>query len=138
MLNFTAEKELYKVGEAVTLNIPTGNAGRALVSVENGSKVLAAYWVDATKGTTRFSFPTTPEMAPNIFVNITLLQPHAQTKNDLPIRMYGIIPVKVEDPATHLNPVLTMKDQLEPNSSVAIKVSETNGKPMNLYPGDGG
>jgi uncharacterized protein YfaS (alpha-2-macroglobulin family) len=92
MLNFTSDKPLYKVGESVTLNIPTGEAGRALVSVESGNRVLDAYWVDATKGTTRFSFPSTAAMSPNVYVHVSLLQPHAQTKNDLPIRMYGVIP----------------------------------------------
>jgi hypothetical protein len=32
-------------------------------------------------------------MAPNVFVNVTLLQRHSQTVNDLPIRMYGAIPL---------------------------------------------
>ena len=130
MLNFEADKESYNVGEEVTLSIPTGQAGRALVSIENGLKVIKAYWVDATEGTTRFTFPTTKEMAPNVYANVTLLQPHAQTKNDLPIRLYGVIPIKIEDPQTRLSPVLAMADELEPNSEVAIKISESSGKPM--------
>ncbi|MEM7374954.1 MAG: MG2 domain-containing protein [Bacteroidota bacterium] len=130
MLNFTAEKQLYNVGEDITLNIPTGDAGRALVSIETENKVLDAYWVNATKGTTRFTFPSTVEMTPNVYVNVTLLQPHAQTKNDLPIRMYGVIPLKVEDPTTHLKPVLTMADELKPNNNFAVKVSEATGQPM--------
>ena len=32
-------------------------------------------------------------MAPNIYATVSLLQPHAQTINDLPIRMYGSIPI---------------------------------------------
>ncbi|GAB4419379.1 MAG: MG2 domain-containing protein [Bacteroidia bacterium] len=130
MLNFTADKEVYQVGEEITLNIPTGDAGRALVSIETGTKVLSAYWVDAVKGTTRFSFKATGDMAPNIYAYITLLQPHAQTANDLPIRMYGILPIKVEDPQTHLAPQISMADELKPNSKVDIQVSEATGKPM--------
>ena len=44
-----------------------------------------------TFGETPFVFPVTEEMAPNVYVNVTLLQPHAQTTNDLPIRLYGVI-----------------------------------------------
>jgi len=40
----------------------------------------------------------TEEMTPNVFVSVTMLQPHAQTANDLPIRMYGVIPIQVENP----------------------------------------
>lgn len=130
MLSFTANKEKYSVGEEVTLSIPSGEAGRALVSIENGTKVLAAYWVDAVKGTTKFSFPTLPEMAPNAYANVTLIQPHAQTANDLPIRMYGVIPLKVEDPVTHISPIITMADVLEPNANFTVKVSEKNQQDM--------
>ena len=130
MLMFTSDKPKYQTGEEITLNIPTGNAGRALVSIESGSKVLQAHWVDAVKGMTKFKFKATPDMAPNIYVNVTLLQPHQQTKNDLPIRLYGIIPIKVENPSTKLKPVLTMADELEPLQNVTVSVSEAEGKPM--------
>ncbi len=130
MLMFTSDKKTYETGEEVTLNIPTGNAGRALVSVESGSKVLQADWVDAVKGMTQYKFTATPEMAPNVYVNVTLLQPHAQTKNDLPIRLYGIIPLKVEDPSTKLKPEIKMADELEPLQDVMVQVSESDGKPM--------
>ncbi|MDX1909434.1 MAG: MG2 domain-containing protein [Bacteroidia bacterium] len=130
MLSFSAEKELYNVGETVNLSIPTGAAGRALISIESGSRILQTHWIEAVKGTTRFSFKATPDMAPNIYVNISLLQPHAQTQNDLPIRMYGVIPLKVEDPATHLSPVISMPNELAPNSDYTVQVSEATGKAM--------
>ena len=130
MLNFTSDKPSYKVGENIKLNIPSGGQGRALVSVESGTRVISAWWVDAREGSTEFSFQATAEMAPNIYVNISLLQPHAQTANDRPIRLYGVIPLKVENPSTHLTPVLAMPDNLEPNSNFVIKVSEKQGKPM--------
>lgn len=130
MLSFSADKESYNVGEKATLNIPGSGQGRALVSIENGSKVIRTYWVNTQQGETNFTFPVTEEMAPNVYVHISLLQPHSQTVNDLPIRLYGVIPVKVEDPATHLKPVLSMPDVLRPEEKVTVKVSEQNGKPM--------
>lgn len=129
-LNFTADKDKYNVGESVTLNIPTGFAGRALVTIENGSKILQANWVDATKGTTQFKFTATPDMAPTAYAYVTLLQPHAQTKNDLPIRMYGVIPLSVEDPQTHLEPVMTVADELKPLQDFTVVVAERKGGPM--------
>jgi len=130
MLSFTADKESYEVGETVTLNIPTGFSGRALVSIERGAEILDATWIEAQEGMTKYTFKTTAEMAPNVYAHISLLQPHAQTANDLPIRMYGVIPIFIEDPDTHLEPEIEMPDELRPNEEVMINVSEARGKPM--------
>ena len=130
LLSFTSDKPAYEVGETVTLNIPTGFEGRAMVSIESGSRVLETYWVDAQKGMTQMQFTTTPEMAPNVYAHITLLQPHAQTQNDLPIRLYGVIPIPVKDPTTYLEPEIRMAEVLEPNAPFKVNVSEATGKPM--------
>ncbi|MGH1334700.1 MAG: alpha-2-macroglobulin family protein [Aureispira sp.] len=129
-LNFTADAERYKVGEEVSLTIPTGDAGRALVTIENGSKVLEAHWVEAKKGNTIFKFKATAAMTPNAYATVTLLQPHAQTKNDLPIRMYGAIPITVEDPTTKLEPQIALAESVRPGESFEIGVSEQKGGPM--------
>ncbi|MBN2350216.1 MAG: hypothetical protein JXJ22_15360 [Bacteroidales bacterium] len=130
MLMFNADKENYKVGESATVTFPSSENGRALVSLETGSKVLDNFWVQTTKDQTVFSFKITELMAPNVYVNITLLQPHAQTANDLPIRLYGVIPLLVSDPKTRLEPVIEMNDELKPESAVNILVKEKTGRPM--------
>lgn len=130
MLTFSTDKEKYNVGDNVNLTIPTGADGRVLISLETGSKVLKSYWVETTKGFTKFSFKVTPEMAPNIYANVTYLQPHAQTKNDLPIRLYGVIPIQIEDPKTHLRPLIKCPEVIKPESIASVAVREENGKPM--------
>ncbi|OAQ42266.1 hypothetical protein A5893_03910 [Pedobacter psychrophilus] len=130
MLSFTADKDNYKVGEKVNLTIPSSANGRGLISIETGSKVLKTFWVKTTQGQTKFSFEVEKEMAPNIFVNVTMLQPHSQTINDLPIRMYGVIPILVEDPQTILKPFINMASVIKPEVNNNISVSETNGKAM--------
>lgn len=130
MLSFSSDKPVYSIGEKASIVIPGSEQGRALVSIENGSSVLETYWVETKKGDNPFSFEVTSAMTPNVFAHITLIQPHAQTVNDLPIRLYGVIPIRVEDPATHLNPVITMPDVLEPGKEVVIKVSEQSKRNM--------
>ena len=130
MLTFSSDKEKYEVGEKVTLNVPGSKNGRALISIENGRKVIQTFWLQTEEGDTPFSFEVTEEMAPNIYVNISLIQPHAQTVNDLPIRLYGVIPVMVDDPETHLSPEITMPDVLEPEQTFEVQVSESTGKAM--------
>ena len=77
-----------------------------------------------------FEIDITEGMAPNVYVYLSLIQPHKQTENDLPIRMYGVIPLLIEDPATLLRPVISIPDELKPESDFTVKVSEQNGKPM--------
>jgi len=130
MLLFSADKEKYQVGDQAVISFPSGAAGRALLSIENGTEVLATKWVETQKGETRTTLEITPEMAPNIFVNISLLQPHAQSANDLPIRLYGVNPILVEDPVTILSPAIELPAVLKPEEKYTIKVAEKNSKPM--------
>ena len=129
-LLFSSDKATYSVGEKINLSIPGSGQGRALVSVESGSKIISTSWFDTKSGENNLSIEATAEMTPNIFINVSLIQPHSQTQNDLPIRLYGVIPVNVEDPATHLAPVITMADEYEPGQNVSIKVSEKSKRKM--------
>ncbi|TRX64003.1 alpha-2-macroglobulin [Carboxylicivirga sp. M1479] len=131
MLAFNADKKKYTVGEQATISFPASGQGRALVSIETGNKVLNSWWITPTKGDNSFSFEVTKEMTPNAYVHLTLLQPHAQTVNNLPIRMYGVIPLVAEDPQSHIYPQIEMPDELRPEKEVSIKVSERDGRAMN-------
>ena len=130
MLVFSADKETYNVDETAKITFPSGSEGRALISIENGTKVLETKWVKTTKGTTSVEIPINKNMTPNVFVNISLLQPHQATENDLPIRLYGVIPILVEDKNTKLEPQISMPNELKPEKEFTVKVSEKNNKPM--------
>ncbi len=130
MLAVSSDKTRYNVGDKVQLTIPSTEIGKAFVSIENGSRVVQTFWVDASKGDNKFSFSATTEMAPTVYAHVSLIQPHAQTKNDLPIRLYGVIPISVEDPGTRLSPKIKMPDELKPESAVTVEVSEEKGRPM--------
>ena len=69
-------------------------------------------------------------MAPNVYATVSLLQPHSQTINDLPIRMYGSIPVFVEDKNTILKPVINIPNAIRSEQQVSFAVSEQQGKEM--------
>lgn len=130
MLTFSTDKKIYQVGEKIKVNIPTSKQGRTLVSVESGSKILKTFWINMTKGQHNFEVEATPEMTPNVFFNLTLIQPHGNVENDLPIRLYGIQGVTVENKDSHLKPVISMPDVLKPKKTFTVKVSETHGKKM--------
>lgn len=130
MLTFSTDKEKYTKGETVRLSIPSPSNGRALVSVETSDKIVKKFWIETKQGETVHEFVTTADMAPNAFLHVTMIQPHNSTANDLPIRMYGVMPIMVDDPFTHLHPTITMKDEIRPESTATIKVSEKNGRKM--------
>lgn len=130
ILLFSADKERYSLGEEAHIVFPSDLGGRALISIENGTEVLSQQWIETTAKETKASIPIRAEMAPNAYINISLLQPHGQQANDLPIRLYGVVPLLVEDPATRLEPLLSMPDKLEPEKNYTVTVSEANKKPM--------
>lgn len=130
ILTFKADKTAYKVGEIAQITIPSSLEGRALISFENGTKVFDRKWIETHKGQTKFDVKITEEMAPNFYVNISLLQPHSATVNDMPIRMYGVIPVTVENPDRKLTPIVKTPESIRPNSDYTVSVSEKSGKEM--------
>jgi len=130
MLIFATDKKKYNVGEKAMVSFPSSEGGRALISIENGTKVLKTMWINTTKGETKVEIPLTNDMAPNVYLNITLLQPHATTKNDSPIRMYGITAIEVLDPNSILEPIIKMPNVLKPEQKFNVTVSEKTGKAM--------
>ncbi len=130
MLSFASDKEKYMKGDNIKLTIPSPADGTALISIESGTKVIKKFWINTVKGETHCEFKATAAMAPNAYIHVTLLQPHANTKNDLPIRMYGVIPVLVDDPLTHLYPEIKMADVIQPESNTIIRIKERSGRKM--------
>lgn len=131
MLSFSTDKKKYQAGETATVFIPAAENGMALVSIEKGCNVLSGEWVKTSgSGETPYKIKITGDMAPNFYVHITLVQPYMNSANDLPLRMYGVQPVMVENPASRLEPQITMPDKLHPEEPFSIKISEKNGKPM--------
>jgi len=129
-LSFTADKPSYKVGEKAVIYLPEAVQGRALVSIESGTSVLDKFWVPTVKGENRFEVPLTAAMTPNVYVHVTLVQPHRDKTSDAPIRLYGAIPLLVEDPATRLEPALKVADEIRPKEKFRVEVREAGGRPM--------
>ena len=130
MLSFTSGKEKYNVNEDITLHIPSSKGGRALISIESGNRVIKTDWIETQEGQTVYTFKAEAGMTPNIYANVSLLQPHAQTENDLPIRMYGVIPILIEDKNTVLKPVISMPGIIRPEQKTSVTVSEISGRAM--------
>jgi uncharacterized protein YfaS (alpha-2-macroglobulin family) len=130
MLALTPEKTQYLTGEKVAVSFPSNKEAAALVSLEKGGEILRSEWITCSDTLTRYEFTADPSMSPNVYVHVTLLQQHLQTRNDLPIRLYGIVPVNVEDPNTRLKPEIEAPANWQPESLASFSVREVSGRPM--------
>ncbi|MBY0399427.1 hypothetical protein K2X89_03970, partial [Myxococcota bacterium] len=129
-LAFSADRERYAPGDKAILTLPSAESGRALVALETGSRILDMRWVEIRKGENRIELPVTAEMAPTVYAAVTLVQPHAGKQNDRPIRLYGYLPLAVEDPGTRLAPLLEVAPEIRPKAKVPVVVREKNGRAM--------
>ncbi|HSC67697.1 MAG TPA: MG2 domain-containing protein [Cellvibrio sp.] len=129
-LMLSTDKEKYNVGDIAKVRLPKAREGRILLSIENGSQVLESRWLDLQPGQTEIEIPVTQAMAPNVYANVVLLLPHQERVAEAPMRLYGIVPLLVEDPATRLQPQLDVPEKVRPESEFTIKVSEQNKRAM--------
>ena len=130
MLAISCDKESYQVGQSARVSFPSSAGASALISIEKGGRVLDARTVSCNDARTEISVPVTAEMLPNAYVAVTLIQPHGNTLNDAPIRLYGVQNLNVEDKSTRLNPVIEIADEVKPESTVSFKVKEKDGRAM--------
>src|SRR5674476_1347306 len=121
LLAINTDKDKYNPGDEVKLSFPAPENARAIVTLENSTGVLDEIRVNTEKSSTVVSFRTKPEMAPNIYAYVTVIQPHVQTVNDMPVRLSGVVPVMVEDPATRLTPTIEMADEIRSQKPFVIK-----------------
>ena len=129
-LTFAADNERYTAGDEVTLSIPSEEGSKILISIESENEVVLQDWITGAKGSSTYKFRTDKLMAPNVYAHVSLIQPYDQVTNDLPIRMYGVIPIMIEDPDSKLKPQLEVADTFRPEQPFSITVGEEDGKPM--------
>lgn len=130
MININQDKPSYNVGDEAEITVPSGGVGNVYISIEKGDKILKQFWVKAEDKNTVIKLPITKDMAPNVYASVFLMQPHGQTENSLPIRMYGVTPIMVVDAKTKLEPVIAAPKSIRPESTYEVKVSEKEGKAM--------
>jgi hypothetical protein len=130
VLSFFSDKPDYKVGETAVIQLPEASQGRALLTLENGTGLLEKRWIELSKDRIKFEVPITAAMSPNVYVSVALIQPHQGKDNDRPIRLYGVIPLRVQDPDTVLAPAIKTAEEWRPESKVAVEVTEAKGREM--------
>ncbi len=129
LLMLRTSAESYKVGETITASFPANKKSRAIVTVETADRVLQHIYLDNLDNDAKVEIKATQEMIPNVYIYVSLIQPH-DANNGMPVRMYGVVPVKVEDREMLLNPVITAPDMANTKKTIQVKVKEEKGRPM--------
>ena len=96
-LHISSDKNIYNVGDQAKLSFESPQAGMALLTVEQGSRIISTNWKNVSPGQTTFTVNLNKEMLPNCYASISMIQPHNQNTNDVPMRLYGVKTLYVED-----------------------------------------
>ena len=119
----------YQVGEKIVATFPANSQAKALVTVEANDRVLQSTLVENLGEEGKVEITATEEMIPNVYIYVALVQPH-DAANDLPIRLYGVAPVKVENKKLQLQPNLNVPETANTKNKIDVKVSESNKQSM--------
>lgn len=130
LLTITTDSEEYEPGEKIKVTFPSQGGARAIVSIENGTKVIATRELNCSDEETTVEIEATADMQPNAYLYVTMLQPYGTRDNDRPIRLYGVKGVTVTSPESRLRPVLKVADEVRPEAEYSVTVSERDGRPM--------
>ncbi len=129
-LNFSPDKEKYQIGEKANFSLPGASNGTYLIHIIRDNKIIRSDIVKPSLPKTEYNLPITSEMFPNAYVDVTLLQGIANKTNDLPLRLYGVSPVMVENENLRLKPIITMSDKIRPDEDFKVEISEAGSKIM--------
>ncbi|MDR0537837.1 MAG: hypothetical protein LBH04_07350 [Tannerellaceae bacterium] len=130
VLNIKTDKASYSPGEKMLVTLPSMAGSRAIVSIENGTKIISVNEYNCKADETSIPIDVTADMQPNAYIHVTLIQPYRHAGNDLPIRLYGISPVEVSSDDTRLRPVISTAGEYKPENPYSITISEEKGKSM--------
>ena len=128
-LSMKAGADSYQVGEKMVVTFPANEQAKALVTVEANERVLQTLVLDNLGQEGKVEITTTEEMIPNVYVYVALIQPH-DAANDLPVRLYGVVPVKVENKKLELKPSITAPETTNTKKKIEVKVGEANNQAM--------
>ena len=130
VVTLKTSKDKYEVGEEIEVTFSTPHKGHVLMAVEDGRNILKTEWIEVSEKTTSYKFTTNSSMNPYVYASAMYVQAHQHKANDMPLRMYGVVPVNVSYANSKLQPVLNCPEDVQPNKTFTLKVTEKNNQAM--------
>jgi hypothetical protein len=123
VMQLRSNKAEYLSGEDVIIQFDAPEQCRVLVSLEDSDVVRNIWWEQplVTDGKATITIKTDETMIPNVYCSISVLQ-KVSNSNDLPIRSYGTIPIKVVDIKTVNNITIKTLETIKPNSVFPVEI----------------
>ena len=130
LLTLKSDKKTYHPGDVAQISFPTPKEGSILLSLEKSGAILNTQWIkpSGSERETVVEIPVTAKMLPTAYVSVSVIQPHSQTLNDRPMRMYGVIPLNVEQAETRQAIEIQMPDELRSNQPFTVEVQTGDRK----------
>ena len=131
-LNVISDKKKYFVGDTAQIRYKAAKGSKAIITIEKAGKIIDQLYRDANETEVLESINITKDMAPNVYVYVTLLQDYKTKENDRPLRLYGIIPLSVEDEDTKIDLEIEAPDNIRPNENFTVKVKNKKIKQVDF------
>ncbi len=128
MISLTTDRETYTPGQKAIISGKLPENSKILLSVEKGMEVLYTKWIEGSD----ISIPITENMAPNAYAVITAIEPYNDLKEGQPLRLYGIVPIMVENENTRLPITIKMPEKLSPKQDFDVEIETKAGAQVTL------
>ena len=128
IVHLKLDQDSYRAGDQALITLDTPAQGRALVTVEKDGKIYDQAWYELTSDVSTFQVEVVEEYIPNAYVTVTVYQPFGRTENDLPLRMYGILPLYVESEGTQLGFEISLPESVRPEEEFQVEIQTSNAE----------
>ena len=102
----------------------------ALITLSNNEGVIKRFVLDTKDKLTSFEVPLERAYAPNIYASVSLVQEYESWQNDRALRLFGVIPLRVNDEQSKLNLSLKAPDKILPQSEFEVEIQSSEKKPF--------
>ena len=118
-IEIKSNKESYQIGDEVSVSIPASKGNKVQISLVKQNRLINHEVINITKsGDYIYKFKTDKSMVPNIFISARVIQGQADKQNDLPLRLFGIIPIQIHNAETKLDITIDSPTRINSNSTL--------------------
>ena len=129
-LNITSDKEKYNIGDIAKIKYSGAVGSKALITIEKDGKIVKEYWKTLTVKDNEETIVIEKDFFPNAYVSISVFQKYVDKQNDRPLRLYGSVPLMVDDKSRMLTLQVDTKTEVLPGGDLKIKLSNKENKKM--------
>lgn len=125
-LKIKSDKQDYKIGEKARVEFESVAGAKALITLSDNAKILKRFIIDTKDKSTSVEFEMKESYAPNVYMSVSLFQDYHLTENDRALRLFGVLPLRVQNPKAHLELELKAPETLLPNEEFEVQIQSKN------------